>query len=419
MKSDKKWILILIGIVVILAIILLPDKIFNHKFKDYQEVDQIVNPYNEDYSLSIYSLKVDEVYFYGDDSTALKQEDNNKRSFVLQRAGFFKSFNYTNLSINIKEGTNIEYGWANAKEGYIILYGTENKGFVFSVDNGLNITREDKKAIALKQERQYNDAKNNHYPELVAPKDTKVSQDMYKIEGNDVYISYDKGNNFIKLPETMTSLVSVGNDHTYYNTLQEGSYIISKEKTAFIFGGTNDSKPTVLYSDDAGNSWNKVVLPTPISESTNELTKLLVRVHYISFPTPKCGYVILGGGETIGQEYNVVYKTIDGGKTWTIQQAFPTDDIIEYGTFVSENIGLLFTRNADGSVHSLFRTEDGGQTYSEIATPSVEGYFLVPLCYEEFKNENGILSVYAYLQANDSATSLKGTFTSKDGGSSW
>lgn len=402
MKKKTK-IIIFISILIIVAIGIFSYCNYYYQLTDAINEEEVANTTNNGYTMSLYDN-----YTYGDKTIQLH----------IEKDGMLRYFFNKNLLINIRvrEISSYESNWTNSKEGYVIFYKIDgtNVGYVFSTGIFPSISRDDQRAIELKENIKYQQAKDSHYPELVAPINPVVAENMYKIENDKVYVSYNKGEDFIEIPVPLTVLVSVEEDHTRYNQLQEGSYVISKEKIAFVYGGTILTPASVVYSDDGGKNWQ-----TTNIQNTLGVTNMPLRVHYISFPTPSHGFVVLANSLDKGREQNFVLETVDGGKTWQQKNSFPTDQIVEFAGFTSETNGLLFGRSVQGDEHTLYQTSDGGTTYKQIPTPKIDGYFLVPLCYEDFKIEEGVISVYAYLQAEGGTDQKQGTFMSKNYGNTW
>lgn len=90
----------------------------------------------------------------------------------------------------------------------------------------------------------------------------------YKIENGVCSVSYDAGKTWIETPFPVNQAKYLDIDHGRWveNALQEGSYLISPEKTVFIYGGF-DSPFSCLYSDDQGEHWTTVRLQEALKEN--------------------------------------------------------------------------------------------------------------------------------------------------------
>ena len=121
----------------------------------------------------------------------------------------------------------------------------------------------------------------------------------------------------------------------------ESVFFISAD-TGFIAGSNSANQGIVMRTTDGGVTW----ISFPIG-----LERGLVSVH---FPGHHTGYAVGNAG---------IIKTLDAGLTWNLlpgmtglySSVFFTDDSTGYVTTISGNI---------------FRTEDGGITWTEQSTPS-------------------------------------------------
>jgi photosystem II stability/assembly factor-like uncharacterized protein len=185
-------------------------------------------------------------------------------------------------------------------------------------------------------------------------------QYIYKIENKICYVSYDKGSTWKGVPVPLDTLVAVGDSRPYYNKLQEKSYVITPEKTAFVYGGTMENPLMVTYSEDMGITWKT-------SEISNNLDS--TRVKFCSFPNVKVGYAIITGGRTMSQEGQTIYKTTNNGKTWKEVGYGPSTWLLQSAGFVDENLGFMSYPKIEGAETNFYRTEDGGKTFESIKLP--------------------------------------------------
>ncbi len=185
-------------------------------------------------------------------------------------------------------------------------------------------------------------------------------QYTYKIENKICYVSYDSGDTWKEVPVPIETLAEVGDGRAYYNKLQENSYIITPEKTAFVYGGTRETPLMIIYSEDMGTTWNTIEI-----DKTMDST----RMRLCNFPTDKVGYIIAAGQRTMSQEGQIIYKTTNGGDTWGKVGVGPSTWLLQSGGFIDENLGFMSYPDIEGSETNFYRTEDGGKSFEPIIIP--------------------------------------------------
>lgn len=130
-------------------------------------------------------------------------------------------------------------------------------------------------------------------------------------------------------------------------------------------------------------------------------------LYSISFPTSKIGYA---AGWNNQQNYGVILKTEDGGKSW---RKLDSSMSLSYGKaiFFDENKGIV-TANRSGSRRSfIYRTTDGGQNWDSIPIGS-HSYSRILDLYR--LDDNNL-----YLLAIEKSYGLSSLFISNDYGLSW
>lgn len=215
-----------------------------------------------------------------------------------------------------------------------------------------------------------------HYNEFIQEKPFEKTQYTYKIEGKKLFISYNKGNNWIEVPIGFEELMA---GRTYRNQLPDGSYEINAEKTSFLFGGTNEVPLSVLYSDDEGATWDKATL----------LDVIYPRYSYIHFEYKNIGYSVITFDKTMSQEASAILSTTDGGKTWEYIGAGPRGSLLKSCKFYEDGLGFFSYPYVDGNETNLYRTEDGGRTFEPV--------ILEP---QELKSDIGLEWSQVYKEAN-------------------
>lgn len=119
---------------------------------------------------------------------------------------------------------------------------------------------------------------------------------------------------------------------------------------------------TVLRTTDGGRQWTKVVVPSAQELDFRDIDAFDERLAYV---------LSIGNGES-----SRIYKTSDGGATWTLQLANKDPDVfLDSMAFWSPERGIAFSDSIkNGFV--IFRMEDG-QTWQRIPAtalpPALEG----------------------------------------------
>lgn len=239
----------------------------------------------------------------------------------------------------------------------------------------------------------------------------------YKIEDKKCYVSYDVGKTWTLVPVDLDTLTEVGDGNSYYNKLQEGSFIITPKKTAIVYGGTRQTNLLITYTDNMGVTWNTAI----VSEQLNSN-----RIKFCSFPTDKVGYIIATSDRTMSQERQIIFKTTDGGITWKEMGFGPSTWLLTNGGFIDENIGFMSYPKVEGAETNFYRTIDGGKSFAAIKLPIREEEWM-DSTFEPFIEpetpylENGILYVMVGQgPAGDfKGGTLKAKYKSEDMGETW
>lgn len=181
----------------------------------------------------------------------------------------------------------------------------------------------------------------------------------YKINNDKCSISFDSGESWDDIPLEMNELCSNEGGYPYKNKLQDGSYVITSKYTAISYGGTNEVPLSIIYSSDSGKTWN-----TSKVDVDHELK--CVRVKIVTFINDKCGYIIATNDKTMSVESKFIYKTNDGGNSWSKVNVDTdiTGHLLYNAGFVSENVGFLSMVSHDEPI--IYRTDDGGKTFEEV-----------------------------------------------------
>lgn len=248
----------------------------------------------------------------------------------------------------------------------------------------------------------------------------------YQIKDNTLFVSYD-GEKNILVPVSSSYLPLVDNSTS---TLKEGSYMITTEKTAFVYGGRNVSGSkiplTIVYSDDKGDNW-----------TTCELDKIYTAdYYYVHFFDVNNGVIICGYARNDTNESSRIYKTNDGGETWDTVGSGPTTNIMKGVIFITPDVGFFCFDYVTGMDSNLYKTSDGGVTFSkvilteqELDSSASKGESNQQLtwndvykeCLVPVVNSSGTITVYLTQGKNgvynDGKTAAK--YQSSDNGVSW
>lgn len=108
----------------------------------------------------------------------------------------------------------------------------------------------------------------------------------------------------------------------------------------------------IWKTTDGGDTWTTLHVGQPGDVFTD-----------ISFITPEIGYAAAGKNSEF---YNTtqLYRTIDGGENWTLVKEFTDEESISAMEFVDGNTGYVSSKH-EGKV-ALMRTTDGGQTWAPV-----------------------------------------------------
>ena len=130
--------------------------------------------------------------------------------------------------------------------------------------------------------------------------------------------------------------------------------------TSICYGDFNTAYATtwnnVYKSTDAGNTWNALALEVGINPSSN------LRFEHSYFWSKDSGILTTS-------DYVRIYKTTDGGQSWTfINPAPPINyDWIKGISFISKDTGFIQLYTSSGGQNALYKTTDGGSSWLKIS----------------------------------------------------
>ena len=309
-----------------------------------------------------------------------------------------------NLESGIQEGAKAKYQW-------VLWFQTTDDGInektyeVYKIQRPAAYDLEHYTTSGQKEKDEYE-------REFVMEKTFEKKQYTYKIENKKCFVSYDFGDTWKLVPIPIERLAEVGDGHSHYNELQEGSYLITPEKTVFVYGGTSKTGLAIVYTEDQGLTWKT----TEVNSQMNSL-----RLKFCSFPTVKDGYIIAAGDRTMSQEGQVIYSTSDGGKTWSEVGYGPSTWLLLSGGFVDKDVGFMSYPKVEGEDTNFYRTENGGKTFSPVLLPIKEEWkkvFIEPQT-PYLENGNLFLLIGQGSQGDFEGGRVMAKYQSKDLGKTW
>lgn len=247
----------------------------------------------------------------------------------------------------------------------------------------------------------------------------KVSECDYQILNQNLDVTYNGGTDWITVPVDYDKF-TLGK--TLKNGLNKGSYCISKTKTAFIYGGGASSTSivslTIIYSDDAGNSWTTAEVDTFTG----------INYYYVNYFDKKNGCIFITYENSSGGESSCLLTTSDGGENWQRVNSGPLDKKVNGYIMINQNIGFVSYVYSKDIISNLYMTKDGGKTYNAVEVP--DGDFATTSKYqwsEIFVDkgvptfDSGVLNVIIK-QSSDKlykSGTVAARYVSKDLGETW
>ncbi|MCY7409722.1 MAG: hypothetical protein LH473_05575, partial [Chitinophagales bacterium] len=179
--------------------------------------------------------------------------------------------------------------------------------------------------------------------------------------------------------------IDAGNNWSYVgldSTRNTGRIVIDPKNNDRVFAATmgdlfaNGKQRGVYRSTDGGTTWKQVLF---VSDSTGAVDLAINPGHpdtiyacmwervrrftYQKYYGPTCG----------------IYRSYDGGDTWTqLSTGLPTTDIGRIGIDIAQSspnvLYSIYTNNA-GAIKGVYKTVDGGDTWTNIYTNTLSGMF--------------------------------------------
>ncbi|MFD2044687.1 WD40/YVTN/BNR-like repeat-containing protein [Ornithinibacillus salinisoli] len=235
----------------------------------------------------------------------------------------------------------------------------------------------------------------------------------YEIVDDMLRVTYNNGRDWTDTPVEINTLFE-GEYQGSKSNLIDGSYMIHPERTAFIIGGNQDLR--ITYSEDQGQTWEEATVADQV---------VGVRMRILDFTSDLVGYVVVTAGRTMSSEGNLIFKTTDGGKTWTQATSAEEMSLLTDGGFVNDELGFLSFgshKTVDEPPRPmLYRTDDGANSWEEVEIPIPEefkGIFTVaemPI----FHGTHGTLLVNQGPEGDYLGGNVVAKFISSDNGKTW
>lgn len=244
----------------------------------------------------------------------------------------------------------------------------------------------------------------------------------YSFTNPDLSFSYDNGKYQCSFPSEWESKIVP-------STFKTGGFCVSPDKTA-VTCIQNDTI-VIVYSDDEGKTW-KTSAPILPSQIPSDLTggqhpdSIVGEVSAkFDFPSKSCGYLLICGGCGMSQErLHDLFKTVDGGKTWKyVDSNFQDSNYVTDMHFTDSKTGYICNSCAAMFQTNVYRTTDGGATWTKTELPltkdsnAYDKYGSPTVFAPYFIGSKGYILAYCDDNPNTTATFIY--CVSSDNGKTW
>lgn len=211
---------------------------------------------------------------------------------------------------------------------------------------------------------------NSQGVQVTGDKESVTSNDKidpfagYQIRDNILYVTYDGGERYTPVPIDIDKL-PLDDDGT---KLKEGSFMITAEKTAFLYGGIGGKKSVgtplmLIYSDDSGANWISCEIENIYDAD----------YYYVDFFEDNTGVIVCGYSKSNeSRESSAIYISKNGGETWNFVGSGPATYLIKGVVFVDSRTGFFCYNYEDKMESNLYKTADGGKTFSKVVLEAQE-----------------------------------------------
>jgi len=210
----------------------------------------------------------------------------------------------------------------------------------------------------------------------------------------------------------------------YFTTGSVGAIAVSESDPNVVYAGMGEHAPRgvmthhgdgVYKSTDAGKTWKKIGL---------ELTQHISRI-VIHPKDPNIVFVAAQGALYSHSQDRGIYKSIDGGKTWSkvlyvdektgcAELSMDMNNPLVLYAAMWEHGRLPWKVISGGTGSGLYKSTDGGTTWEKMkeGLPTEMGKMAIAVCRSNSDR------VYALIEGN-SETNNKGLYVSADAGKNW
>ncbi|MDI3310232.1 MAG: hypothetical protein QJR05_02205 [Thermoanaerobacterium sp.] len=240
------------------------------------------------------------------------------------------------------------------------------------------------------------------------------------LENLQIFKSTDKGNSWTEITLPINTFPKDAYSDAYVENVEP--YFLDSNNGWISWINYNDAALYIFKTTDGGKTWSKLSYKLP--QFTQSISK-------IQFVTPNTGWLLAVSDGAAEQQIKYLFRTNDGGKTWEKINVTSSDsysglplvgtstDMIFYGV----DNGWVGVSNPISADVILYKTMDGGNTWSKVSVPTpqcYEKYCIVSASVPVFKDDkNGTLNIDFYRISNGKSENHTVTYVTNDGGNTW